>query len=123
VTTQTLDVADLVEYADVGLTGIGRSWEGDQLTIHTVAAPGTFDQVTHSLDGESRGLMHRVGDVFAMVPIGDLLSAPDTPASQARPWGLRFLRVPEPRAGKHEGGTNDVSTNSDGQSVEETTTD
>ncbi|HEY7175728.1 MAG TPA: hypothetical protein VH442_12495 [Micromonosporaceae bacterium] len=93
------------------------------MTIHTVAAPGVFDPVTHSPDGESRGLMHRVGDVFAMVPIGDLLSAPDTPASQARPWGLRFLRVPQPRAGKHEGGTNDVSTNDDGQSAEETTTD
>lgn len=74
------------------------------------------DQVTCSPDGESRGLMARVGDLFPLNPIGNVLSRTDTPASPARPWGLRFLAVPQPRAGKHEGGTNETTGDPDGTS-------
>ncbi|MDL4775316.1 hypothetical protein [Actinomadura xylanilytica] len=72
------------------------------------------DLVTRSPDGESRGLMARVGDLFPLNPIGNVLSRTDASASPARPWGLRFLSVPQPRAGKHEGGTNETSGDPDG---------
>jgi hypothetical protein len=82
-----------------------------------------LELVTHSPDGESRGLLFRVGDIFPLDPFGHLRKAEGEPASEARPWGLRYLRVPQPRAGKHEGPTSDVSTNNDGSSTEETTSD
>ncbi|MBE1532289.1 methyltransferase domain-containing protein [Actinomadura algeriensis] len=51
----------------------------------------TLDLVTHSPDGESRGLAFRVGDIFPMDPNLDLASEIDARATEARPWGLRFL--------------------------------
>lgn len=72
--------------------------------------------VTCSPDGESRGLMARVGDLFPLNPLGNVLSRTNTLASPARPWGLRFLSVPQPRAGKHEGGTNETTGDPDGSS-------
>ncbi|MDX6743645.1 hypothetical protein [Actinocorallia sp. A-T 12471] len=67
--------------------------------------------------------MFRVGDLFPMDPGGHILMAPGTPGSAARPWGLRFRVVPQPRAGKHEGATSEVSTNNDGNSAEEVQSD
>lgn len=87
----------------------------------TAAPAETPDLVTCSPDGESRGLMARVGDLFPLNPIGNVLSRIDTPASPARPWGLRFLTVPQPRAGKHEGGTNETTGDPDGNSPGEET--
>ncbi|MBB4914065.1 hypothetical protein [Streptosporangium saharense] len=40
-----------------------------------------LDLITHSPDGESRGLIFRAGDVFPMSPSHHILSAADTPAS------------------------------------------
>jgi hypothetical protein len=79
------------------------------------------DLLTHTPDGESRGLMYRSGDLFPLNPIGNLLSRTTAAASPARPWGLRFLRVPQPRAGKHEGGTNETTGDPDGNSPGEET--
>ncbi|MGW5686485.1 hypothetical protein [Nonomuraea sp. NPDC003754] len=83
-----------------------------------------LDLITHSPDGESRGLIFRVGDVFPMLPTRHLLSAPATPASDARPWGLRFLVLPPITAGAHEGQTRPTSaSNPDGTAPEEVGTD
>ncbi|RBQ21416.1 hypothetical protein DP939_01495 [Spongiactinospora rosea] len=79
------------------------------------------DLITHSPDGESRGAIFRVGDIFPMAPIEHILSAPATPPSSARPWGLRFLVAPI-NAGKHEGGSNETSNTSlDGNGANEET--
>jgi hypothetical protein len=86
-------------------------------------AEAELDLIVCSPDGESRGEFFRVGDLFPMDPIGHILMAPGAPATEARPWGLRFRRVPEPRAGKHEGGTSDVSTSTDSNSAEEVQSD
>lgn len=68
---------------------------------------GDVDLMLCSPDGESRGLLARTGDIFPLDPFGDLCSGGSGGGqegiSSARPWGLRFLRVPQPRAGKHEG--------------------
>ncbi len=82
-----------------------------------------LDLIVCSPDGESRAELFRVGDVFPMDPIGHILMAPGTSATEARPWGLRFRTVPQPRAGKHEGGTSEVSTNNDGNTSEEVQSD
>ncbi|SNS26080.1 hypothetical protein SAMN05443665_100264 [Actinomadura meyerae] len=74
----------------------------------------TLDLVTHSPDGESRGLAFRVGDIFPMDPGLDQASQIDTAATEARPWGLRFLVVP--RAGKHDKGTSEYTTGGQGDS-------
>lgn len=69
-------------------------------------AAGGVDLVLCSPDGESRGLLARTGDIFPLDPSQDLCSGGsggEEGLSPARPWGLRFLRVTEPRAGKHEG--------------------
>lgn len=34
--------------------------------------------------------------------------------SGMRPWGLRFARVAQPRAGAHEGNTKETTGNNDG---------
>jgi hypothetical protein len=81
------------------------------------------DLITCSPDGESRGLAFRVGDVFPLLPYRRLCWARTTPASPARPWGLRHLTVPVPTAGKHEGPTAPTSNNPDGSSPEEIGTD
>ncbi|SDH76875.1 hypothetical protein SAMN05421505_12243 [Sinosporangium album] len=84
-----------------------------QAATHTAQHP--LDLITHSPDGESRGMLFRRGDFFPMSPSEHILSAPDTSAGTARPWGLRFLTVPPISAGKHEGGSNETSeTSSDG---------
>jgi hypothetical protein len=75
---------------------------------------GGVDLVTCSPDGESRGLLARAGDLFPMNPAGHVLAASSALPTPWRPWGLRWLRVPRPRAGKHEGPTS-VTTGGDGQ--------
>jgi hypothetical protein len=90
----------------------------------SVRTYGGDELITCSPDGESRGVMFRVGDVFPLNPIRHVLSAPDTPASAARPWGLRFLKPPRFSAGKHEGNTRPTSApNPDGSAPEEIGTD
>lgn len=73
-----------------------------------------LDLLTHSPDGESRGLLARVGDIFPLDPSGHILRASAEPPSSVRPWGMRFVRPIEPRAGKHEGPTNDTTGHPDG---------
>lgn len=88
----------------------------------TIPSLHQFDLVTHSPDGESRGLIYRGGDLFPMSPTKHILSAVDTPASEARPWGLRFLVAPVTADdGAHGGGgSNETSdTSSDGNSANE----
>jgi hypothetical protein len=72
------------------------------------------DLLTCSPDGESRGLLARAGDLFPLDPTGHLLTGSSEQATASRPWGLRWLRVPAPRSGKHEGPTS-VTTGGDGQ--------
>lgn len=90
--------------------GVASAWPVDQ----PARDEPIRDEVTCSPDGESRGLMVRVGDLFGLNPAGNLLSRSDTAATPARPWGLRWLTVPQPRAGKHEGQTNDTTGDPDG---------
>lgn len=61
------------------------------------------DLLLHSPDGEHRGLFARVGDLFPLNPAGHLLLGRAERATGARPWGLRHLRAPRPRAGRHSG--------------------
>ncbi|TMR92045.1 hypothetical protein [Nonomuraea basaltis] len=83
-----------------------------------------LDLITHSPDGETRGLIFRIGDLFPMLPTRHILSAPATPASGARPWGLRFLAPLPIHAGKHEGATKKTSSSSpDGTAPEEVGSD
>jgi hypothetical protein len=70
----------------------------------------------HSPDGEPRGQIARVGDVFPLDPSGQRLLASGAAPSQTRPWGLRFARVATPRAGAHEGSTKETTGNNDGTS-------
>lgn len=79
--------------------------------------------LTHSPDGESRGLAFRVGDLFPLNPTRHLLEARGEPASSVRPWGLRYLRRLTPRAGKHEGASQATSSSGDGSGPEEMGTD
>lgn len=71
---------------------------------------GGFDLTTHSPDGESHGLMFRAGDIFPMDPRPHQRLRIDEPASQARPWGLRFLRVPVKPTAKRKSGTSEFTT-------------
>ncbi|QFG22796.1 hypothetical protein [Actinomadura sp. WMMB 499] len=84
------------------------------MTTQADERPHALDLVTHSPDGESRGLAFRVGDIFPMDPGLDMASKMDAAATRARPWGLRFLV--RPRAGKHEKGTSDYTTGGQGDS-------
>lgn len=88
----------------------------------------TAQQVTrreHALerspDGEARALLARVGDVFALDSIDEVIAASDEAPSQARPWGLRFARLASPRAGRHEGATQETtgSGQTDGNAPED----
>lgn len=84
------------------------------------------DILTCSPDGESRALMFRVGDIYPMDPAPHHRSQISQPATEARPFGMRFLRVPPPRAGRHEGSTSDFTTgsgNTDGSAPEDTDKD
>ncbi|TDC44677.1 hypothetical protein E1281_33055 [Actinomadura sp. KC345] len=84
------------------------------MTTQSVERPEPLDSVTHSPDGESRGLVFRVGDIFPLDPGLDQASQIDAAATEARPWGLRFLVVP--RAGKHDKGTSEYTTGGQGDS-------
>ncbi|MEU0570940.1 hypothetical protein ABZ297_36870 [Nonomuraea sp. NPDC005983] len=79
----------------------------------------------HSPDGEPRGQIARVGDVFPLDATGHRLLASGEKPSSVRPWGLRFARRMQPRAGSHEGGTKETSGTTDGAkpSGEEVRTD
>lgn len=72
-----------------------------------------LELVTHSPDGESRGVVFRAGDLFPLDPNGHLMIGRFDAATVARPWGLQFLSAPRPclptGKGKHEGGSNDTS--------------
>lgn len=70
------------------------------------------DLVLYSPDGESRGILFRTGDLFPLNPIRHILSSTDEQPTPARPWGLRFLTVPRPSAGAHEGGSKETSEGS-----------
>jgi hypothetical protein len=83
------------------------------------------DLLLCSPDGESRRLLARVGDIFPLDPSRDLCPGNEVRPSPARPWGLRFLQVPQPRAGRHEG-TGQATTgssNGDGSKPEDWTKD
>jgi hypothetical protein len=81
------------------LPGLGRCAQGtracrrrsrtDEEGTIVITVGCELDLIVHSPDGESRGLLFRVGDVFPMLPTRHTLSATGTPASMARPWGLR----------------------------------
>jgi hypothetical protein len=81
-----------------------------------------LDLITHSPDGESRGTLFRAGDFFPMSPTKHILSATDSTAGAARPWGLRHLVAPTPITGANHGGggSNETSeTSSDGNGPNE----
>ncbi|QOV38133.1 hypothetical protein IM697_06990 [Streptomyces ferrugineus] len=80
--------------------------------INGTSAALELDLLLHSPDGESRGLFMRVGDVFPLNPIRHILASSDEQASEVRPWGLRFLTIPRPTAGAHEGGSKTTSEGS-----------
>lgn len=77
------------------------------------------DLITQSPDGESRGMIFRIGDLFPLDPSGHLLEARAEHATCARPWGLRHLTPLSPRAGKHEGSSQATSSGTDGSGPEE----
>ena len=90
----------------------------------TMTAPLSLMALDHSPDGEPRGLLARVGDIFPLDPSGQRLLASHEPPSLTRPWGLRFACPPQPRAGAHEGGTKETTGDPDGSSPgEETASD
>jgi hypothetical protein len=80
------------------------------MTINTDDRVTGFDLLTHSPDGESRAKLYRVGDIYPMDPSAHQRAQIDEPATAARPWGMRYLRVPPLNAGKHEGSTSDTTT-------------
>lgn len=75
------------------------------VTESVLSESGNAGLLTCSPDGESRGLLARAGDLFPLDPSGHLLTGSFAQRTAWRPWGLRYLRVPQPRAGKHEGPT------------------
>ncbi|WP_242884023.1 hypothetical protein [Actinomadura litoris] len=93
------------------------------MTAQSIERREPFDLMTHSPDGESRGLMFRTGDLFPMDPRPHQIANLNEPATEARPWGLRHLVLP--RAGKHNSDTSKFTTgpNGDGQKPEDSDTD
>jgi hypothetical protein len=79
------------------------------------------DALDASPDGEPRALLARVGDVFPLDSMDEVIAASDEPASLTRPWGLRYARPVSPRAGRHEGATQETtgSGQNDGNSGED----
>ncbi|GHC89442.1 hypothetical protein [Streptomyces flavofungini] len=76
------------------------------MSIPTTDTPATeLDLVTHSPDGESRGVFERTGSLFPLNPMGHILTAITDAPSPVRPWGLRFAEIARPSCGKHEGGS------------------
>ena len=95
------------------------------MTNETLNPADDVDLLLCSPDGESRGLLARTGDIFPLDPSRDLCPEGQQSSSSARPWGLRFLQVPQMTAGKHEG-TGQSTTGSgsgDGQHPEDWTKD
>lgn len=76
-------------------------------------SPAPLDR---SPDGEHRGLIARVGDIFPLSPHAQWIAATNSTPTEVRPWGLRFARPAMPRAGAHEGGTKDTTGTPDGSS-------
>lgn len=85
------------------------SWEGRGMAETAAGHDQSVDLLMCSPDGESRGLLARAGDLLPLDPTGHLLKGSFAAATAVRPWGLRYLRVPRPRAGKHEGPTSDTT--------------
>lgn len=77
-----------------------------EITAHS---PDEVDLLSCSPDGESRALLVRVGDLFPLDPSGHLLTGSSAAATRWRPWGLRYLRVPHPRCGRHEAPSSDTT--------------
>jgi hypothetical protein len=97
---------------------------------HIARSDRRLDIITHSPDGESRGLIFREGDIFPLDPTQHLLTGTYDEGTACRPWGLRFLSEPKPYLptgkGKHEGPTSKTSGGTpDGSSppTEETSSD
>jgi hypothetical protein len=80
--------------------------------VETTADVSEPDLVTHSPDGESRGMLMRVGDIFPLNPLRHVLSSTDDRPSELRPWGLRFLTAPQSPVAKHKGKTSQTSEGS-----------
>lgn len=77
--------------------------------------PGTrTTPLDRSPDGEHRGQIARVGDIFPLSPGRQWLSAVNSAPTGVRPWGLRYARPATPRAGAHEGGSNETTGSQDG---------
>ncbi|WP_131735977.1 putative ATP-grasp-modified RiPP [Actinomadura roseirufa] len=114
--------------------------------------PDRTNALLCSPDGESRGLIARVGDMFPLDPMPAVQANSGAPPSTTgvRPWGLQFVRPPRVRnlgpdepviydpvrqltvevatgrpVFKHSGGTKETTGNPDGQKAapEETTKD
>ena len=68
--------------------------------MSTINGSRSVDLLTHSPDGESRGLIARVGDVFPLDPTVSIHAVSEAPPSSAatRPWGLRLVQTPESRS-------------------------
>lgn len=80
------------------------------------------DALECSADGESRALLARDGDVFPLDSTDEVIEASrHASPSQLRPWGLRFARPASPRAGRHEGATQETtgSGQTDGNAPED----
>jgi hypothetical protein len=80
------------------------------MAINTDDRVTGFDLLTHSPDGESRAKLYRVGDIYPMDPSPHQRWRNGEPATVARPWGMRYLRVPPLNAGKHEDSTKETTT-------------
>ena len=52
------------------------------------------DVLRCSPDGEPRNVLYRTGDIYPMDPAPHHRSGISEPATDARPWGMRHLRVP-----------------------------
>jgi hypothetical protein len=79
------------------------------MTEITAHSSDEVDLLGCSPDGESRALLARVGDLFPLDPSGHLLTGSFATATSWRPWGLRYLRVPQPQCGKHEAPSSDTT--------------
>lgn len=81
--------------------------------VRELKPPASLDR---SPDGEHRGKIARVGDIFPLSPVRQWIAATGSAPSQTRPWGLRYARPAMPRAGAHEGGSNETTGSQDGSS-------
>ncbi|WP_371652514.1 MULTISPECIES: hypothetical protein [unclassified Streptomyces] len=94
------------------------------MSIQAVSSDSnSLDLVTHSPDGESRGIFERVGDLFPLNPFRHIMTSIADAPTPARPWGLAFATVPRPSAGKHEGASKATSGDTDSSSPGEEVSD